>query len=202
MSNSSETRLGRVQRGPGPRQKLRPHNYRTRALPFLLKDFQHRCAYSMQHSSTIGVRTIEVDHFNPRLRGDSRNRYSNLYLSTRHCNNSKGQHWPTTAQMNEGIRFLDCCSEWDYGEHIFEDPITHQLFGVTPAGRYHIRMCDLNAPQFMRERTIRSRLRVILNSSPAIIRDLEKGLELSNLLTLLTDIAERFIPPIPSKPTS
>lgn len=104
--------------------------------------------------------------------------------------------------MNEGIRFLDCCSEWDYGEHIFEDPITHQLFGVTPAGRYHIRMCDLNAPQFMRERTIRSRLRVILNSSPAIIRDLEKGLELSNLLTLLTDIAERFIPPIPSKPTS
>jgi hypothetical protein len=190
----------RVQRGPGPKQKLRAHNYRVRSLPFLLKDFKDRCAYSMQHSSTLGVTTMEVDHFNPRLPGRLRHRYVNLYLASRHCNNSKRQHWPTAAQIKEGLRFLDCCSEWDYGEHIFEDPVTHRVYGVTPAGRYHIRMCDLNAPHLIGERRTRSRLRLVLTSSPAIIRDLGKGLELFNLVKLLNDIVDRLIPPIPAAP--
>ena len=190
----------RVQRGPGPRQRLKPHNYRDRSLPFLLKDFEHRCAYSMQHSSSLGLTTMEVDHFNPRLPARLRNRYDNLYLASRHCNNSKRQHWPTTAQVREGIRFLDCCREWDYGEHIFEDARTHRVKGVTPAGKYHVRMCDLNAPHLVSERKIRSQLRRVLISSPAIIRDLEKALEVSNLLKLLHGIADRLIPPIPAAP--
>ena len=66
-----------------------------------------------------------------------------------------------------------------------------------PAGRYHVRMCDLNAPHFIRERKDRSDLRRVLTSSPAIIRDLGKGLQLSNLLNLLNSIVDRFIPPIP-----
>ena len=201
MSNSSATKPpSRVQRGPGPKQKLRAHNYRVRSLPFLLEDFRHRCAYSMQHSSTLGVTTMEVDHFNPRLSGRLRNRYTNLYLASRHCNNFKRQRWPTTAQMKDGIRFLDCCREWDYGEHIFEDPVTHRVYGVTPAGRYHVRMCNLNAPHLVAERRTRSRLRAVLTSSPAIILDLENVLELTNLLKLLNDIAERLIPPIPAAP--
>jgi len=99
--------------------------------------------------------------------------------------------------MNEGIRFLDCCREWDYGEHIFEDPTTHRVVGVTPPGRYHVRMCDLNAPHLIRERKDRSQLRRILAASPVIIRDLDKGLELFNLVKLLNGIADRFIPVIP-----
>jgi hypothetical protein len=154
----------------------------------------------MQHSSTLGVTTMEVDHFNPRLSGQLRHRYANLYLASRHCNNSKRQHWPTAAQIKEGLRFLDCCREWDYGEHIFEEPVTHRVYGVTPAGKYHVRMCDLNAPHLIGERRTRSQLRLVLTSSPAIIRDLEKTLELSNLLKLLNDIADRLIPPIPAAP--
>jgi len=145
---------------------------------------------------------MEVDHFNPRLPGRLRNQYRNLYLATRHCNNSKGQHWPTAAQIRQGIRFLDCCREWDYGEHIFEDPATHRVQGVTRAGRYHVRMCDLNAPQFVAERRIRSQLRVVLTSSPAIIRDLAKGLEVINLVELLDEIADRLILAIPAPPSS
>jgi len=61
-------------------------------------------------------------------------------------------------------------------------------------------MCDLNAPHLIGERRTRSRLRLVLTSSPAIIRDLGKGLELFNLVKLLNDIVDRLIPPIPAAP--
>lgn len=190
--------MGRVKRGPGPKQKLRARNYRSRALPFLLADFQHRCAYSMQHSSRVGVRTMEVDHFNPRLPNSLRHRYTNLFLATRHCNGAKGENWPSEAQLNKGIHFLDCCQEQDYGVHIFENAETHRVYGVSPPGRYHVRMCDLNAPHLVRERRQRFELNRILTSSPAIIRDLGRALELVNLLRLLKDIGGKMIPPIAS----
>lgn len=144
--------------------------------------------------------TMEVDHFNPTLPEATRHRYTNLYPAVRQCNNSKRRNWPTARQIALGIRFLDCCAEWDYGEHLFEDESTHRLYGTTPAGRYHIRMCDLNAPHFVRERRDRADLSTFLTSWPAIIRDLEKGLELSNLVQLLLGISNRMIPAIPYHP--
>ena len=188
--------MGRVKRGPGPRQKLRAHNYRSRALPFLLKDFQERCAYSMQHSSRVGVKTMEVDHFNPTLPNRLSHRYTNLFLATRHCNGAKGKNWPNRSQMEKGIRFLDCCQEQDYGVHIFENAENHRVYGVSPAGRYQVHICDLNAPHFIRERRQRAELNKILTSSPAIIRNLGKALELVNLLRLLKEIGQQMIPPI------
>src|SRR6266550_1842059 len=76
----------------------------------------------------------------------------------------------------------------------------HYDYGVTPAGRYHVRMCDLNASHLIQERKTRTGLRQVLTSAPAIIRDLGKGLELSNLLKLLNDITDRLIPEIPASP--
>jgi hypothetical protein len=197
-SKSGQDSSSRVQRGAGPRHKLKKHNYRDRALPFLLKDFNHRCAYSMQHSSRSGLKSMEIDHFNPTLPARQRHQYSNLFLATRHCNNSKRENWPTAAQINRGMRFLNCCAELDYGEHIWENSNTHKLYGTSPAGRYHIRMCDLNAPHFVIERRDRAKLRDLLTTRLAIIRHLEKGVELYNLLVLLGSIADRMIPLIPS----
>src|SRR5260370_9241981 len=172
MSNSNSKRPNaRVQRGLGPRQRLNEHNYRKRALPFLRADFKGRCAYSMQHESRPGLRSMEVDHFNPFLRGNRRHRYTNLFFSTRHCNNAKRRHWPTASQLSKDIRYLNCCEELDYGVHIFEDPETNRLVGATPAGRYHIRMCDLNAPHFVRERSERPALRELLTTRKAIIQN-------------------------------
>ena len=152
----------------------------------------------MQHSSRVGLKTMEVDHFNPTLPNRLRHQYSNLFLATRHCNGSKAQNWPTHAQLKQGIRFLDCCREADYGVHIFENPETHRVYGISPAGRYHVRRCDLNAPHFVRERRDRAELNKILTSSLAIIRDLGKALELANLVRLLRDISAKMIPPIPT----
>ena len=142
--------------------------------------------------------SMEVDHFNPELPTRERNQYKNLFPATRHCNNSKRNWWPTKAQIANDIRFLNCCEDIDYGEHIFEDDATHYLHGASPAGRYHIRMCDLNAPHFVKERRDRAELRKIITSRKALIRNLEKAMELKNLLTVMVDIINRMIPPIPT----
>ena len=150
----------------------------------------------MQHESQVGLTTMEVDHFNPMLGSAARSRYDNLFYSTRHCNNAKRRHWPTSGQQRRGIRFLNCCEEQDYGVHVFEDPKTHRVFGVTPAGRYHVRICDLNASHFIRERRDRARLSDILTKRNAIIRNLARCLELRNIVQVLSSISSRMISPI------
>lgn len=105
---------------------------------------------------------MEIDHFDPTLRGRTRHRYSNLFLASRYCNNKKQGNWPSPEALAAGVRFLNCCDEQDYGEHIFEDPTTHRVFGTTPPGKYHVRILDLNAPHLIAERQERSRLRKLL----------------------------------------
>lgn len=130
--------------------------------PYLLKDFKGRCAYSLQHySRSNGENGMEVDHFNPTLRGGLRNRYSNLNLATRHCNGAKSDKWPTAEDQSAGIRFIDPCAEADYGVHIFEDPVTFELWGATSAGKYHIRQLKLNAPHLVDERRMRTKIRAL-----------------------------------------
>lgn len=102
---------------------------------------------------------MDIDHHNPTLPSGLRNRYENLHLASRHCNGSKSDEWPDAELRAEGIHFIDPCKEGDYGYHIFEDPETFRLWGATNAGRYHIRMLDLNAPHLVRERQRRHFLR-------------------------------------------
>jgi hypothetical protein len=127
-----------------------------------------------------------------------RNKYSNLFLSTRHCNLKKHAYWPTAADQKKGIRFLNCCEEMDYGVHIFENPETHELVGVTPAGRYHIIACDLNADHLVTERRERSLLRALLTRTVAIVRPTADLGSLRASLKLLGSIVDRMIPPIRS----
>jgi hypothetical protein len=189
----------RVRRGEPPKGKLNSKNYRRRALPALLRDFERRCAYSLRHEQQAGGLThMEVDHFNPTLRSRLRNKYCNLFLSTRHCNLKKHAYWPTPADQNKGIRFLNCCEEMDYGVHIFENPETHELVGVTPAGRYHIIACDLNADHLVTERRERSLLRALLTRTVAIVRPTADLGSLRANLKLLGSIVDRMIPPIRS----
>jgi hypothetical protein len=64
----------------------------------------------------------------------------------------KSNQWPTNKERANGIRFLNCCKEIEYGIHIFEDPDNHEVVGITSAGRYHVDACDLNADHFTKER--------------------------------------------------
>jgi hypothetical protein len=186
----------RVTRGKPPKGNLRK-DYR-KALPELLRDFQRRCAYSMQHERFAGgLMHMEIDHHNPNLRPFYRNKYGNLFLSTRHCNNKKRKNWPKPVLQRAGVRFLNCCKEQDYGVHIFEDHSTHYLVGVTPAGKYHIRVCDLNAPHFVRERADRYAFDRLLNHTPAIVRS---AVAAARILVVLNPILQDMIPLIPAPP--
>ena len=129
MSNSKK---GRIVRGPPPSKRLKRHAYRD-ALPELLRDFGSRCAYSMQHERAAGL--LEVDHFDPRLKKALIQDYENLFPASRHCNGKKGSHWPTKTESANGCRFLNPCKEIDYGKQIFENPTTHELIGTTKAAK-------------------------------------------------------------------
>ena len=149
----------------------------------------------MQHTYRAGGRRcMEVDHYNPNKKDDAIQQYSNLFLATRHCNGAKSDRWPSGKERRLGIRFLNCCEEADYGLHILEDPDTHEVVGVTPAGRYHVRNCDLNAPHLVEERKERARLWRILSAQPVRIKH---GWSLPEEARVLKAVADRMIPTIP-----
>jgi hypothetical protein len=137
---------------------------------------------------------MEVDHFNPHKKKDSIQQYTNLFLATRHCNGAKRDRWPTNTERQQGARFLNCCDETDYDEHILEDPDTHEVVGVTPEGKYHVRNCDLNAPHLVEERAERARLWRLLEAQPMYLKTV--GWALPEQAQALKDIAEKMIPRI------
>lgn len=193
----------RIHRGPAPAGKLRESNYRRRALPCLLRDFQKRCAYSMRHARFAdGEERMEVDHFNPTLRGEDRHRYKNLYLSCGHCNRKKSNYWPTRAEVSRGLRLLDPCAEQDYGLHIYEDPHTHLLTSSTPAGRYHITILDLNAPTFVNERTARAEIRAECSRSMGYRLSGDDWLSDLAEVSAFCELIDALIPEIPPPPLS
>ena len=136
---------------------------------------------------------MEIDHFDPTIRGRKRNRYENLFLSSRYCNNKKQGNWPTKSQQLQGIRFLNCCNEVDYGRYIFEDPATHRVFGITPAARYHVRTLDLNSPHFVEERAERAYYRTLLFKARKRVRDAMRAME---FFQIIKQQVEFLIPPI------
>lgn len=192
----------RVVRGPAPAKRLTRRNYRKVAIAPLRRDFQDRCAYSCQHLSRAGgLGAMEVDHFDPRKKKDLIQEYENLFWATRHCNGAKSGFWPTARDQGLGLRFLNPCQEQDYGEHVLEDPRTHRLVGVTPAGRYHVRMCDLNADHFVAERRERAEVWALLRAAVTLKRNRMAHLT-AELAEALRKQAEGMIPEFPSLPNT
>lgn len=188
----------RIQRGPPPDKRLTRRNFRKAAIAALRRDFQDRCAYSCQHLNRAGgLKCMEIDHFDPRLKDKFIQPYDNLFLATRHCNGAKGDTWPTRAEQALGLRFLNPCAEQDYGEHILEDPETHRLVGVTPAGRYHIRMLDLNADHLVAERGERAKIHTLLTRAAFMLKRGRSEAEAVQLIAALRRQVEEMMPVFP-----
>ncbi len=198
MSDSTAPRIIRKRK---PKKKYTQNTYR-KSLPYLLEDFNRRCAYSLQHVDKVGMKIMEVDHFNPTLKNAARHRYENLLPATRHCNGSKGQAWPSKEARKQRVRFLNPCVEADYGVQIFEDPNTHELVGTSPAARFHIRVLALNAPFLVNERKERAQLRNLLAPTVVTItNETTANAILSENLAMMDDHLARMIPPIDPPPT-
>ena len=130
------------------------------AIKGLLAETGGRCGYSMQHVRDFGLRSMEVDHFNPTLKHPARNQHGNLIPASRHCNGVKSQTWPSQDQQKKNLRFINPYEEMDYGYHIFENRKTGELVGKTCTGRWHIEMLDLNAEHLVQKRLDRT---ILLN---------------------------------------
>lgn len=143
---------------------------------------------------------MEVDHFNPTLRGPARNSYDNLMLATRHCNLSKRAAWPSKEQQSLGLRFLNPCVEQDYGKHLFEDPETNELIAATMEGSYHIDMLDLNNPTYVWERRMRARYCRLKREDPKLLTGSFE--EIGNAIAFVESMMSLFIPEIPPPPRS
>lgn len=122
----------------------------------------------MQHHSRSG--SLEVDHFDPRKKKSLIQDYDNLFPASRHCNGKKSDTWPSKLELAAGCRFLNPCEEMDYGEQIVENPQTHELVGLTPAAKWHIRVCGLNADHLIQERRRRTEHWHTIKSCPVTVK--------------------------------
>lgn len=190
----SSSQKPRVTRGPPPDKPIKRHRY-AEVLPELMRDFGGRCAYSMQHHTRSGK--LEVDHFDPRKKKDYRQQYDNLFPASRHCNSKKSDHWPNRAEAMAGARFLNPCREMDYGLQIKEDPNTHFLVGLTPAARWHIHMCGLNAEQLVNERRKRASYWDLLRNTSIIVKRNRPFDAVLDFIRAFKEEVELMIPEIP-----
>lgn len=191
MSNSSKAR---ILRGPPPEKAIKRHKY-AEVLPELMRDFEGRCAYSMQHHTRCGK--LEVDHFDPRKKKHLRQQYDNLFPASRHCNSKKSDHWPSKAEEAVGARFLNPCLEMDYGTQIKEDSNSHFLFGITPAARWHIRMCSLNAEHLVDERRKRAAYLELIKNVPMVVKINRNPDDAHRVFQVFREEVALMIPEIP-----
>lgn len=178
------------------------------AISDLLRDFENRCAYSMQHVKHLGGSGgLHVEHFDPNLKKEHVQTYENLFPVSQPCNSAKGKKWPTEEEQKSGLRFLNCCQEIDYGEQILEDPETHQLVAVTPAASFHLRHCGLkggiSGEYFRKAREERARLWKLLGEYGVTPENAESFEPPEAIVKSMAELVRKMIPLIPySRSTS
>ena len=174
-----------------------------KALKSLLHETDNRCGYSLQHVSDLGEKSMEVDHFNPKLKHPRRNRHGNLIAASRHCNGAKSDIWPNEEDRRNGLYIINPYEEADYGNHIIEERDTGLLIGKTTAGKWQIEILDLNAAHLITKRLDRTAL---LNTflSAALASGADSSNELIKVvLAKLVEVKARILPSmIPELPTA
>jgi hypothetical protein len=195
----SEQQQMRVRRG----QPTKTY-YRTTvrdAIDDLVRDFNGRCAYSMQHGNRLGgLGGLHVEHFNPNLKKEEIQAYENLFPVSHTCNTVKGKKWPSDEELRAGLRFLNCCEEIDYGEHIVENATSHELVPTSPAASFHLRWCGLKGGKtgeyFRTQRQERTKLWQILETYGVTPENADFVQVPDALVQAMINVAQELIPPI------
>src|SRR5258706_12879899 len=83
--------------------------------PILREDFRYCCAYCATHEVIFGaLRHMTIDHFRPKGLTQFAHliaEYGNLYYCCGECNTYKGDRWPSEAELEADLRFVDVCAE-------------------------------------------------------------------------------------------
>jgi len=131
----------------------------------LRKDFEGRCAFCLWHDQDHD-NGFEIDHFLPQARGGS-HAYQNLRYVCEKCNRAKGDH-PNESERAAGVRVLDPCAEWDYVDHLDEQPDL-TLHATTTLGRNQISLFGLDRKWFTERRRERDQRHKILEDTHTAI---------------------------------
>src|ERR1700722_15453991 len=97
----------RVKRSKGPKSRMTKATYRKKALPFLLKDFEGRCAYCLDPNEFRHPKQDQVDHFDCKLKERQRHQFKNLMLACGTCNFCK-LNKPVHNPYDSEQRLLNC----------------------------------------------------------------------------------------------
>jgi hypothetical protein len=127
--------------------------YRKKALPFLSKDFEKKCAYCLDPDELRHPNQTHVDHFDCKLPEKRRHRYKNLMLACSACNVSKLDK-PVVNHYNPKLRILNCTEENEFQGHILEDD-DGQWIGITAEGVYHLEVLNLKEECHRKKRKMR-----------------------------------------------
>ena len=146
----------RVKRGPGPKVMLTDGNYRKKALPYLLGDFEHRCAYCLDPDEFRHPSLNHVEHFDCKIHGRRRHAYKNLMLACAACNQTKHDK-PVVNPFDKRQRLLNCTEENEFTEHLREHD-DGQWEAATPAGEYHLAVIGLQESCHRAKRRERRRM--------------------------------------------
>ena len=146
----------RVKRGVGPKSKMTKANYRKKALPHLLKDFEKHCAYCLDPSELRHPSQNHVEHFDCKLKERKRHQYVNLMLSCCTCNMCKHDK-PVVNKFDPEQRLLNCTKENEFPKHIVENE-KGEWKPQTAAGFYHIHAIGLNESCHVKKRLWRRNL--------------------------------------------
>lgn len=141
--------------GPGPKIRLTRSNYRKKSLPFLLSDFQKRCAYCLDPDDFRHPALNHVDHFNCKLRERKRHQYRNLMLACAACNQVKHDK-PIVNPLDPRQRLLNCTEENEFPKHIREDD-NGAWQHLSDEGEYHLTTIGLQEPCHTAKRRERRR---------------------------------------------
>ncbi len=121
-------------------------------------DFNSTCAYCLiTELFAAGRENFELDHFFPVSKFPLKELdFYNLYYACHPCNNIKRAQWPDDQLTNQGIGFVDLCTD-DFTTHFRELP-DGSWEGLTPSARYTIEALRLNRHHLQEIRLLLRRL--------------------------------------------
>ena len=131
---------------------------RKKALPFLLKDFEGRCAYCLDPGEFRHPSQSQVDHFDCKLKERKRHQYKNLMLACAACNLSKHDK-PVVNPFDKDQRLLNCTEENEFPAHIVETD-DGQWEALTSAGKYHLESIGLRESCHKQKRAARMKVAI------------------------------------------
>ncbi|MEW5986767.1 MAG: HNH endonuclease [Chloroflexota bacterium] len=121
--------------------------------------YGYRCGYCGVSETLFGGE-LEIDHYQPLIRGGS-DAPDNLIYACTTCNRFKGSYWPDENATSD--LYLLHPGKDDLATHVIE-ATNGRLVGLTVRGWFHINWLHLNRPQLLELRQLQQNERAVVEA--------------------------------------